>query len=156
MFLWVLMEKNWFFHHTDICRSRQLFWFDFRKVLREHKSGQGVLGRDRLLAGSCLNPDSWFVRGWNQCLSLLALYHFLVVPVCADSNLSCFEHQKLCCSRAWLMPLWSFSRCACRFCHGGRCLIFERWRLMDWQTPLLSLMCCSLPILRIEIQRVCW
>ena len=74
-------DLSTFSKHENLCRSHQVFWFDFRKILREHKNGQRVLGRDRLFTDFCLNPESSLVKGWKKFMFLVAIYYFLAVPV---------------------------------------------------------------------------
>ena len=64
----------------DGSKSKLLFWSDIRKGLREHKRGHGNFS-SQILIKSVLNPDSSIVRNWHSFMVLVAIYHFVVVPV---------------------------------------------------------------------------
>lgn len=60
-------------------RSKELAWSDVRKALREQKSI--VVAESDILVRSALNPESWVVLGWQNILKIVAVYHFVAVPV---------------------------------------------------------------------------
>lgn len=60
-------------------RSKELLWADIRKTLREKKSL--TVTYDTVLIESALNPNSWLVQKWNQLMSILAVYYFVLVPI---------------------------------------------------------------------------
>jgi hypothetical protein len=61
-------------------KSRLIFWSDIRKALRENKRGTANLS-SRTFIKSALNPESSVVKRWNTLVVLVAIYHFVVVPV---------------------------------------------------------------------------
>ena len=64
----------------DGSKSKLLFWSDIRKGLRERKRGHGNLS-SQIFIKSVLNPESSFVRNWQSLMVMVAIYHFVVVPV---------------------------------------------------------------------------
>ena len=60
-------------------KSREIFWADIRKTIREHQ-GNGNIG-ERLLIGTVINPKSIVFRKWISLMKFVAIYHFLVVPI---------------------------------------------------------------------------
>ena len=60
-------------------KSKELFWSDIRKGLREQKAA--ALQGESIFIGSALNPKSWFARWWTNVMKFIAIYHFLIVPV---------------------------------------------------------------------------
>ena len=61
-------------------RSRELYWGDVRKGLRERKGASGV-GGSSFLIDRAFNPTSWPVQRWRQLIRAVAIYHFIAVPV---------------------------------------------------------------------------
>jgi hypothetical protein len=61
-------------------RAKQIAWADIRKALRENR---GIQSRryQAIFFNTALNPDSWLLKLWNHFLMLVALYHFIVVPI---------------------------------------------------------------------------
>ena len=60
-------------------KSKELFWADIRKGLREQKAA--TLQGEPLVIQSALNPKSWFIKYWTNFMKIVAIYHFLIVPV---------------------------------------------------------------------------
>ena len=60
-------------------KSKDLFWADIRKGLREQKTA--TLQGEPLIIESALNPKSWFTKYWANLMKFVATYHFLIVPV---------------------------------------------------------------------------
>jgi hypothetical protein len=60
-------------------KSKELFWADIRKVLREQKAA--ILQGESIFINSALNPKSVFAKEWKSVMNFVALYHFIVVPV---------------------------------------------------------------------------
>ena len=60
-------------------KSRELYWADIRKGLREKKT-LGNLGESMLIESS-LNPSSWPVQYWLALIRFVAIYHFIAVPI---------------------------------------------------------------------------
>ena len=60
-------------------KSQELFWADIRKGLRERK-GSGSKTTS-VLIGSAINPNSKFMIRWKWFITLVAVYHFLFVPI---------------------------------------------------------------------------
>ncbi len=61
-------------------KTKLLFWADIRKGLREHKKGKGSIS-SQFFIKSALNPESFILRQWQTLLILVALYHFVAVPI---------------------------------------------------------------------------
>jgi hypothetical protein len=62
-------------------RSKALLWADIRKRLREHRKDYVGAMDKGLFIGTALSPESLAVRHWHTLLSLIGIYHFIVVPV---------------------------------------------------------------------------
>jgi hypothetical protein len=60
-------------------KSKELFWADIRKGLREQKSA--TLQGEPLLIQSALNPKSSFIWQWTYFMKGVAIYHFFMVPI---------------------------------------------------------------------------
>ena len=60
-------------------KSKELYWSDVRKGLREHKPTTGNLGSLRIR--SALNPKSWVVECRKVVARALAVYYFISVPI---------------------------------------------------------------------------
>jgi hypothetical protein len=60
-------------------KSKELFWADIRKGLREQKAA--ILQGEPMFIQSALNPKSWFAKTWTTVMKFVAVYHFLIVPV---------------------------------------------------------------------------
>ena len=60
-------------------KSQELFWADIRKGLRE-KKGTGSKTNSFLIR-SAINPNSKFMVRWKMFITLVAVYHFLFVPI---------------------------------------------------------------------------
>ena len=61
--------------------SHHIFWSDFRKIIRERKSGTASFQSDSLFIKSALNPQSWAMKNWRRITVIAALYYFIMVPV---------------------------------------------------------------------------
>jgi hypothetical protein len=61
--------------------SDHIFWSDFRKIIRERKSGTASFQNDSIFIKSALNPNSWLFKMFKNFMRLIALYYFLAVPV---------------------------------------------------------------------------
>jgi hypothetical protein len=60
-------------------KSREIFWSDIRKTVREHQ-GNGNTEKG-LFIGMVINPRSSIFQKWIALLQLVAIYHFVVVPI---------------------------------------------------------------------------
>jgi hypothetical protein len=60
-------------------KSKELFWADIRKVLREQKAA--ILQEESIFINSALNPKSFIAKEWTRVMKFVAIYHFIVVPV---------------------------------------------------------------------------
>ena len=61
--------------------SQHIFWSDFRKIIRERKSGTTYYQSDAIFIKSALNPDSRPMKFFKRITNLAALYYFIMVPV---------------------------------------------------------------------------
>ena len=62
-------------------KSKHIFWPDFRKILRERKSGLAEYHRDAVFVKTTFNPDSWVMRFWRYLMEFVGIYYFVVVPI---------------------------------------------------------------------------
>ena len=62
-------------------RSQHIFWPDFRKILRERKSGLGEYHKDSLFIKTALNPDAWVVKIWHSFMEIVGVYYFIFIPL---------------------------------------------------------------------------
>ena len=60
-------------------KSKELYWADVRKGLREHKGTPG--NGSSFMIRSALNPKSRVVEYWNIAMRALAIYYFISVPI---------------------------------------------------------------------------
>ena len=60
-------------------KSREIFWSDIRMVIHE-KNGQRRSG-ELLFIGSVLNPKNRWIQKWWKFMDIVAVYHFLAVPI---------------------------------------------------------------------------
>ena len=61
--------------------STHVFWSDFRKIIRDRKSGITNYHSDDLFIKSALNPESRPMKAFRRIASVAALYYFIMIPV---------------------------------------------------------------------------
>ncbi len=61
--------------------SQHIFWSDFRKIIRERKSGIANYRSDAIFIKSALNPESWAMKIFRTIMTVVSLYYFIMVPV---------------------------------------------------------------------------
>ncbi len=60
-------------------KSKEIFWVDVRKAIRD-KHGN-ITKKESIFLGKVLNPKSLVMQKWTLFMIVVAIYHFLVVPV---------------------------------------------------------------------------
>ena len=60
-------------------KSQELLWADVRKVLREKKGGTSK--KHSVMIRTALNPNSVLMSRWGTFIKLIAVYHFILVPI---------------------------------------------------------------------------
>ena len=61
--------------------SQHIFWSDFRKIIRERRSGTANYRSDAIFIKSALNPESWAMKIFRKVIMVVSLYYFILVPV---------------------------------------------------------------------------
>jgi hypothetical protein len=61
--------------------SQHIFWSDFRKIIRERRSGTLNYRSDAIFIKSAFNPESWAMKIFRKITIVVSLYYFIMVPV---------------------------------------------------------------------------
>lgn len=61
--------------------SDHIFWSDFRKIIRERRSGIANFHSDAVFIKSTFYHESWLMRLIRKFMVVVAVYYFIAVPV---------------------------------------------------------------------------